>query len=142
MGNQIGIIYSYIWLRKSVKKLGKGKEITKAEPPQYLQPITHRRRWSKVREQAVEKVGVLRVLLEEANKHGGQNLSGCTRHKFVIVISAKGQKLHTTNSDSTHLFSMCSWKTKLTAVTLEVKEKNEKDITHAFLWLAEISQQP
>ncbi len=67
----------------------KEEEITKAETPQYLRPITHRRGWSKVREQAGEKVVVLRVLLEESNKHGGDNLSGCTRHKFVIFISVQ-----------------------------------------------------
>lgn len=59
-------------------------KITKAEtpPPSTCEPITHRRGWSKVREEAGEKVGVLSVLLEEGNKHGGENLSGCTRHSF------------------------------------------------------------
>lgn len=62
---------------------------TKAEspPPSTCEPITHRRGRRKVREEAGEKAGVLRVLLEEGDKHGGQDLSGV--HDNVTFVTSK-----------------------------------------------------
>lgn len=64
------------------KSLEEGKKPPKQKPPSTFDPLTHRRGWSKVREEAGEKAGVLCVLLEEGNKHGGENLCGCTCHNF------------------------------------------------------------
>lgn len=47
-------------------------------PPSTCDPLTHRRGWSKEREEAGEKVGVLCVLLEEGDRDGGEDLSRCT----------------------------------------------------------------
>lgn len=74
---------------ETCKNLGEGKEITKAETPQYLQPSRLRRGWSKVREQAGEKAGVLWVLLEEGNKNEGENLSRCTHNEFAFLFQFK-----------------------------------------------------
>lgn len=67
---------------------------TKAEspPPSTCEPITHRRGWRKVREEAGEKVGVLRVLLEEGDKHGGQDLCGV--HDNVTLVTSKSTTLN------------------------------------------------
>lgn len=62
----------------------KEDENHQSRDPQYLSPITHRRGWSKVREQASQKV--FRVLLEEGNKHAE---AIWMRRPFVILISAQ-----------------------------------------------------
>ena len=71
----------FLKLRKSKENHQKAKTL-----PQYLQPITHRIGWSKVREEVVEKVGASCVLLEERNKKYGLMHPPQTLHFFFFFF--------------------------------------------------------
>lgn len=66
--------------------------------PQDHQPITHRRGWSKVREQAGEKAGALCVLLKESNKECEEYMDGPPSTTFSYQFS--GEHLSAFNDES------------------------------------------
>lgn len=59
--------------------------------PKYLRAATRRRRGHKVREQAGENVGAWCVWLKEG-KHGAEDLSGCTHHRFLCQMEKIPQR--------------------------------------------------